>query len=72
MVRVETELTRLITQPQPLYDSVLYDTGYDRTRLFCFLGTTHQQAARLSENLSRKNLQKRKPSGHIDFAYILK
>ena len=52
MVRVETELTRLIiTQPQPLYDSVLYDTGYDTTRLFCFLGTTHQQAARLSENL---------------------
>ena len=39
------KLTRLITQPQSYKLGVLYDTY--NLRLFCFLGTTDQQAALL-------------------------
>ena len=53
------KLTRLITQSQSYALRVLYDT-YD-LRLFCFLGTTDQQEARLSETDSH---EKRKSNDH--------
>ena len=42
------KLTRLITQAQSYVLRVLYDTY--NLRLFCILGTTHQQAALFSES----------------------